>query len=153
MIGIIQRVSEASVRVDDRCISEINHGILLLVGIGRDDGQEDATYLVNKIVHLRIFSDEKGYLNKSLLDIDGEILIVSQFTLLGETRKGRRPSFSNAAPPDKAEPLYRKIIGGFKEFKIPVKEGVFRAIMDVKLTNSGPVTIIINSKDKKSSCE
>jgi D-tyrosyl-tRNA(Tyr) deacylase len=148
MIGVIQRVSEAAVLVDNRCISEIKNGLLVLVGISKDDDQGDIDYLVNKTVHLRIFSDEQGNLNKSLIDVKGELLIVSQFTLLGDTRKGRRPSFSRAAPPDMAEQLYRLIVEKFRDRHINVKEGVFRAMMEVKLINQGPVTLIIDSREK-----
>ncbi len=148
MIGVIQRVSEAAVWVNNRCISEIKNGLLVLVGISRDDDQEDIDYIVNKTVHLRVFSDEQGNLNKSLIDIEGELLIVSQFTLLGDTRRGRRPSFSHAAPPDMAESLYRLIVEKFRDMNINVKEGVFRAMMEVKLINNGPVTLIIDSKEK-----
>jgi D-tyrosyl-tRNA(Tyr) deacylase len=128
MIGVIQRVSNAEVRVRGKWVSGIAGGVLLLVGIAREDGPEDISYLVNKTVHLRIFGDEQGHLNKSLLD---------------------RPSFTDAAKPAQAEALYQRIIEKFKEYDIPVKEGVFRAIMEIKLTNQGPVTIIINTKDKK----
>lgn len=148
MIGVIQRTSNAEVWVRGKRVSKIAGGILLLVGIARDDDLEDVSYLVNKTVHLRIFGDEQGHLNKSLLDVNGGILVVSQFTLLGDVSKGRRPSFTDAAKPAQAETLYQLIIKKFKEYDIPVKEGVFRAIMDVKLTNQGPVTIIINTKDK-----
>ena len=103
---------------------------------------------MNKTVHLRIFSDEKGNLNKSLLDVNGEILVVSQFTLLGDTRKGRRPSFTYAARAEEAEIIYRSLIEKLKAFQITVKEGVYREMMEIKLTNSGPVTLIINSKEK-----
>ena len=149
MIGVIQRVSNAEVWVRGKRVSGIAGGVLLLVGIAREDGPEDVSYLVNKTVHLRIFGDEQGQLNKSLLDVNGGILVVSQFTLLGDTSKGRRPSFTDAAKPVQAKALYQRIIEKFKEYDIPVKEGVFRAIMEIKLTNQGPVTIIINTKDKK----
>jgi D-tyrosyl-tRNA(Tyr) deacylase len=148
MIGVIQRVSEAAVWVNNRCISGIKNGLLVFIGIAKEDDCGDIDYLVNKTVHLRIFSDEQGNLNKSLLDVQGELLVVSQFTLLGDTRKGRRPSFSHAAPPDIAEPLYRLIIDKFRGMHVNVKEGIFRAMMEVKLNNSGPVTLIIDSKEK-----
>ncbi len=148
MTGLIQRVSRAEVWVNEKCISCIKKGILLLVGIATDDGPEDVAYLVNKTVHLRIFSDKKGNLNKSLLDVNGEILVVSQFTLLGDTRKGRRPSFTYAAPTEEAEIIYRSLIEKLKVFQIIVKEGVYGEMMEVKLTNNGPVTLIINSKEK-----
>lgn len=149
MIAVVQRVSEASVKVDDNEISRIGRGILLLLGISKDDTDKDIEYLVRKCANLRIFSDSEGNLNLSLIDIGGEALIVSQFTLLGDTRKGRRPSFSNAMPPDKAKPMYEKFIDSFKRTGIHVKEGIFGAMMQITLTNDGPVTLIINSKDKK----
>ncbi len=149
MIAVVQRVSEASVKVDDNEISRIGRGILLLLGISKDDTDKDIEYLVRKCANLRIFSDPEGNLNLSLIDIGGEALIVSQFTLLGDTRKGRRPSFSNAMPPDKAKPMYEKFIDSFKRTGIHVKEGIFGAMMQITLTNDGPVTLIINSKDKK----
>jgi len=148
LIGVIQRVDEASVWVEGNLISSIRKGILLLLGIARDDADEDMEYIVNKTINLRIFSDENGNLNLSLLDISGELMIVSQFTLLGDTRKGRRPSFTNAMPPDKAEPFYQKVVNRFEEQGIPVKKGVFGAMMKIKLINDGPVTIILNSRDK-----
>ncbi|MGQ9615677.1 MAG: D-aminoacyl-tRNA deacylase [Spirochaetota bacterium] len=149
MIGLIQRVREAEVWVEDQCISNIGEGILLFAGISRDDDLQDAVYLARKIANLRIFSDEKGALNLSLLQRGGEVLVVSQFTLLADTRKGRRPSFTEAAPPSEAETLYKNLIDELRKLGIPVKEGKFQAIMDVKLINHGPVTIIINSKDHK----
>jgi len=149
MVGLIQRVKEAEVWVEGECISRIGEGILLLAGISRDDNMQDAVYLAHKTANLRIFSDKNGAMNLSLLDRGGEVLVVSQFTLLGDTRKGRRPSFTEAAPSAEAEVLYRALIDELKKLGIPVKEGKFQAIMDVKLINQGPVTIIINSKDHK----
>ena len=148
MIGVIQRVISAEILVDGTRVSGVGKGILLLVGISIDDGPEDVAHLVNKTVNLRIFADEQGHLNRSVLDVNGEVLVVSQFTLLGDTRKGRRPSFTEAAKPEEAEPLYRLIIEKFREHSIHVEEGVFRAIMEVKLTNHGPVTLIIDTKEK-----
>jgi len=149
MIGVIQRVSSAEIWAEGRKVSGIREGVVLLVGIATDDGPEDAAHLVQKTVNLRIFTDDQGHLNKSLLDINGQILVVSQFTLLGDTRKGRRPSFTEAAKPEYAEPLYRLIIQKFKEQGIVVQEGVFRALMEVKLINHGPVTLILNTREKK----
>jgi D-tyrosyl-tRNA(Tyr) deacylase len=149
MIALIQRVCSAQVRVDGQTISEIGPGLLLLLGIGHDDDQEDIEYIVRKTVHLRIFSDSQGNLNYSLLDTGGEILIVSQFTLLADTKKGRRPSFSGAAPPQTAEPLYRKTLEAFRRRGTQVSEGLFGAIMEVSLVNDGPVTIIIDSREQK----
>ncbi|MFW6139594.1 MAG: D-aminoacyl-tRNA deacylase [Spirochaetota bacterium] len=148
MIGLIQRVSEAEVWVNNKMVSGINKGLLLLVGISRDDGQEDISYIANKTVNLRVFPDHQGNLNKSLLEVEGQLLVVSQFTLLGDTRKGRRPSFTRAAGSQQAEPVYRKLIKELKNHAAAVKEGEFGALMKVKLVNDGPVTLIINSRDK-----
>jgi D-tyrosyl-tRNA(Tyr) deacylase len=149
MIGILQRVSESEVWVDGEMISRIREGILLLAGIARDDGPEDAEYVARKTAGLRIFADQEGNLNKSVLETGGSVLVVSQFTLLGDTRKGRRPSFSRAAPPERAVDLYRTLVGALEDQGVPVQEGRFRAMMDVKLVNSGPVTVIVDSKQKK----
>ena len=148
MIALIQRVNRAQVEVAGKIVSEIGPGILLLLGIGRNDGPQDIEYIAEKTVHLRIFGDEQGNMNRSLLDTDGAILVVSQFTLLADTRKGRRPSFSNAAQPQVAEPLYRQAIESFRHYGIRVGEGAFGARMQVSLMNDGPVTIIIDSKEK-----
>jgi D-tyrosyl-tRNA(Tyr) deacylase len=149
MIGILQRTANAEVWIDNSRVSHIGKGLLLLAGIASDDTEDDARWLAGKAVNLRMFGDERGNLNLSLLDIGGEILVVSQFTLLGETRKGRRPSFVRAAQPHAAENLYRLLINELKLHGVVVKEGRFGAMMDVKLTNSGPVTLIINSKEKR----
>jgi D-tyrosyl-tRNA(Tyr) deacylase len=149
MTGLIQRVSQAEVWVADKCVSKIGRGILLFVGMAHDDGQSDIQYIARKSVHLRIFGDEQGQLDRSLIDIAGELLVVSQFTLLGDTRKGRRPSFTNAAAPDVAEQLYQQLIEEIRGYGVLVKRGVFRARMDIRLTNEGPVTIIVDTKDKK----
>jgi D-tyrosyl-tRNA(Tyr) deacylase len=146
MIALIQRVSRAQVRVGNDTVSRIGPGILLLVGIGREDGPGDVEYIARKTVNLRIFGDARGHLNRSLLEIDGEVLIVSQFTLLADTKKGRRPSFSGAAPPEIAQTLYRQTIEAFSGAGARVREGSFGAMMQVSLTNDGPVTIIIDSK-------
>ncbi len=148
MIGLIQRVDEASVIVDGKKISKIGIGILLFAGISKDDTEKDIEYLVRKTVNLRIFSDDRGNLNLSLKDIGGEILIVSQFTLLGDTKKGRRPSFSNAMPPEQAKTFYKKLVESFKNTGVPVKEGIFGAMMKIKLVNNGPVTLIIDTSVK-----
>jgi D-tyrosyl-tRNA(Tyr) deacylase len=148
MIALIQRVSRAEVEVDGRVHARIGPGILLLLGIGHGDDQNDIEYIVRKTVHLRIFSDDEGQLNRSLLDTRGDLLVVSQFTLLADTRKGRRPSFSGAAGPEVAEPLYRKVIEVFGGYGLRVAEGSFGALMKVSLMNDGPVTIIIDSREK-----
>jgi D-tyrosyl-tRNA(Tyr) deacylase len=147
MIALIQRVTRAEVEVEGKTRARTGPGILLLLGIGHGDNQDDIEYLIRKTVHLRIFSDDEGNLNRSLLDTSGEILVVSQFTLLADTRKGRRPSFSDAAPPEVAEPLYRKVIEGFGAHGVRVAEGSFGAMMKVSLVNDGPVTIIIDSRE------
>ena len=150
MIALIQRVNSAKVAVKRETVSEIGAGMLLLLGIGIDDTEADLEYIARKTVHLRIYSDEQGNLNHSLMDTGGEILIVSQFTLLADTKKGRRPSFTRAASPDIAESLYRKTCEEFRRYDIRVQEGRFGAIMEVSLVNNGPVTIIIDSKEHTS---
>ena len=120
--------------------------MLVLLGVGHDDTSEDADYLADKIINLRIFEDDAGKMNRSLLDINGEILVVSQFTLLGDCRKGRRPSFVNAAKPEFANTLYEYFVSVLEKKNVPVKTGVFQAMMDVSLVNSGPVTILLESK-------
>ena len=143
---VIQRVLNASVTVDSKIISNINKGLLVLTGVSKDDVFKDADYLIEKILNLRIFEDNKGKMNLSLLDIKGEILIVSQFTLLGDTRKGRRPSFDKAAKPDKAIEIYNYFIEQIKLKGINTSSGIFGAMMDISLVNNGPVTFIIDSK-------
>lgn len=143
---VVQRVTEASVTVDGDVIGQIGQGIMVLVGITHDDTEEDAAYLADKMVNLRIFDDSDGKMNLSLLDTGGEILSVSQFTLYGDTRKGRRPNYMNASKPDKALGLYEKWNDLLREKGIKVETGKFGAMMDVKLTNSGPVTLIMDSK-------
>ncbi|MCY9184690.1 D-aminoacyl-tRNA deacylase [Bacillus halotolerans] len=143
---VVQRVTEASVTVDGDVIGQIGQGIMVLVGITHDDTEEDAAYLADKVVNLRIFDDSDGKMNLSILDTGGEVLSVSQFTLYGDTRKGRRPNYMNAAKPDKALGLYEKWNDLLREKGIKVETGKFGAMMDVKLTNSGPVTLIMDSK-------
>jgi len=143
---VIQRVLNASVTVDSKIISKINKGLLVLTGVSKDDDFKDADYLIEKILNLRIFEDDKGKMNLSLLDIKGEILIVSQFTLLGDTRKGRRPSFDKAAKPDKAIEIYNYFIEQIKLKGHKTSSGIFGAMMDISLINNGPVTFVIDSK-------
>ncbi|PWA10743.1 D-tyrosyl-tRNA(Tyr) deacylase [Pueribacillus theae] len=140
---VLQRAKNASVAVGGNIVGKIDYGVVLLVGITHDDDVEDAAYLADKIVNLRIFEDEEGKMNRSLLDVEGKILSVSQFTLYGDTRKGRRPSFINAAKPDKAEPLYNQFNQLLREKGVVVETGQFGAMMDVHLTNDGPVTLIL----------
>jgi len=146
MRAVVQRVKESSVTVDGRVISRIGPGILVLLGVSETDERADVEFLSEKIVHLRIFEDDNGKMNRSLIDTQGEMLVVSQFTLLGDCRKGRRPSYIHAAAPEKAEPLYEVFVEKIREKGIPVQTGQFRAMMDVSLINNGPVTLILDSK-------
>lgn len=148
MRALIQRVKEARVIVDDETVGEIGNGILLLLGIKKGDTEEDLVYLVGKILNLRIFNDESGKMNLSLLDKEGEMLIVSQFTLYADTSKGRRPSYVDAAGADEAKNLYGLFIDRVRQNGISVETGVFGASMDVELTNRGPVTLIIDTDSR-----
>jgi len=148
MRAVVQRVSEASVTVDGELVSAIGPGLLVLLGVARGDSEQDVRFLAEKTVHLRIFEDDRGRMNRSVLDRRGEILVVSQFTLLGDCRKGRRPSYNNAAPPEEANRLYELFMENVASHGVPVKGGRFRAMMDVRLTNQGPVTILLDS-DKR----
>ena len=145
---VLQRVAHASVTVDEKVIGKIQRGFLLLVGVTHDDAMEDMEYLVRKIVQMRIFEDEDGKLNRSIQDIGGEILSVSQFTLYAETKKGNRPSFSKAAPGDVAIEMFEQFNGLLRETGIPVETGLFGADMKVELLNDGPVTILLDSKNR-----
>lgn len=150
MIAVIQRTSQASVTINDKIHGQIGNGLMILLGIENADSQEDITWLSNKIANLRIFNDEHDVMNKSLLDVSGEILLISQFTLHASTKKGNRPSYLNAAKPDISIPLYENFITTLDKI-IPTKiqTGIFGADMKVALINDGPVTIIIDTKDKK----
>ena len=145
---VLQRVAHASVTVDEKVIGKIQRGFLLLVGVTHDDVIEDMEYLVRKIVQMRIFEDEEGKLNRSIQDIGGEILSVSQFTLYAETKKGNRPSFSKAAPGDVAIEMFEQFNGLLRKTGIPVETGQFGADMKVELLNDGPVTILLDSKTR-----
>ena len=145
---VLQRVSHASVTVEEKVIGKIQRGFLLLVGVTHDDAMEDMEYLVRKIVQMRIFEDEEGKLNRSIQDIGGEILSVSQFTLYADTKKGNRPSFSKAAPWDVALEMFEQFNGLLRESGIPVETGQFGADMKVELLNDGPVTILLDSKTR-----
>ena len=145
---VLQRVSHASVTVDEKVIGKIQRGFLLLVGVTHDDAIEDMEYLVRKIVQMRIFEDEEGKLNRSIQDIGGEILSVSQFTLYADTKKGNRPSFSKAAPGDVALEMFEQFNGLLRDTGIPVETGQFGADMKVELLNDGPVTILLDSKTR-----
>lgn len=148
MKAVIQRVSRARVVVEGHENGAIERGLLVLLGVGRADAREDADYLVDKIVNLRIFEDDAGKMNRSLIDVGGGLLVISQFTLYGNTRKGRRPSFIEAAPPEEADALYRYFLERARAMAIPVGEGVFGAEMAVELVNQGPVTILLDSADR-----
>lgn len=150
MIGVIQRVSQAKVEIEKKKVGEIKNGVLLLLGIEDADGMDDVEWLSRKIINLRIFDDEHGVMNKSLVDTKGDILLVSQFTLHASTRKGNRPSYIKAAKPEIAIPLYQKFIDRLEsDLGKGIETGQFGAMMNVSLTNEGPVTIIIDSKDRK----
>lgn len=148
MRAVLQRVSRAKVSVEGSVTGEIGNGILVLLGVATDDDETDAVYLVDKIVRLRIFDDENGKMNLSLTDVAGELLVVSQFTLYADTRKGRRPSYVDAAPPDKANALYESFVREAEKQVARVATGRFQAMMDVELVNDGPVTIILDSPPK-----
>ena len=145
---VLQRVAHASVTVEEKVIGKIQRGFLLLVGVTHDDAIEDMEYLVRKIVQMRIFEDEEGKLNRSIQDIGGEILSVSQFTLYADTKKGNRPSFSKAAPGDVALKMFEQFNGLLRDTGIPVETGQFGADMKVELLNDGPVTILLDSKTR-----
>jgi len=145
MRAVVQRVKESRVEVEGETVGAIGPGLLVFLGVGGEDSEEDSLYLANKIVHLRIFPDEKGLMNLSLVEIRGSILVVSQFTLWADCRKGRRPSFTSAAPPEKAKALYGSFVNALKEKGIPVQTGRFQEMMEVHLVNSGPVTILMDS--------
>ena len=145
---VLQRVSHASVTVEEKVIGQIQRGFLLLVGVTHDDAMEDMEYLVRKIVQMRIFEDEEGKLNRSIQDVGGEILSVSQFTLYADTKKGNRPSFSKAAPGDVALEMFEQFNSLLRDTGIPVETGQFGADMKVELLNDGPVTILLDSKNR-----
>ena len=146
MRAVIQRVKQSAVAVDDREVARIGSGLLVLLAVNRGDTDNDATYMAEKTAGLRIFEDATGNMNRSLIDVDGEMLVVSQFTLYGDCRKGRRPSFIEAAPPDLAERLYDRFISVVKEKELRVQTGRFGSAMTVSLVNDGPVTLIVESR-------
>jgi D-aminoacyl-tRNA deacylase len=149
MKSVIQRVKKSNVKVDDKVVGSIDTGLLALVAISEKDTEKEIKWTVNKIINLRIFSDSDDKMNLSLLDVAGELLVISNFTLYGSTRKGFRPSFSKSAKPDTAIPLYEKFIQLLKEYPVKVETGVFGAMMDVELVNDGPVTLIIDTEEEK----
>lgn len=144
MRAVIQLVKKAQVTVDDETVGAIGRGLLILLGVSREDSEKDVAYMVEKILHLRIFPDEQGKMNLSVRDINGEILAVSQFTLFGDCRKGRRPSYSHAAPPETADALYRSFVAAMGKH-LRVATGTFQAMMEVELVNDGPVTLLVDS--------
>ena len=146
---VIQRVSEAKVTINGVINGSIKKGFLILLGIEEEDSQEDISWLIKKIISLRVFSDSNGKMNESIRDQNGSILLISQFTLHASTRKGNRPSFIKAAKPEKAIPLYEHFIGDLRKASIPVETGIFGADMKVQLVNDGPVTILIDSKQRE----
>jgi D-tyrosyl-tRNA(Tyr) deacylase len=146
MRAVIQRVSEARVRIGDEVVGQVGPGLLVLLGVAKSDSGEKARWLADKIVSLRIFNDEEGKMNRDVAEIEGAILIVSQFTLYGDCSKGRRPSFIDAAPPEMAIPLYEAFINAIKAHGVPTQTGRFGAMMKVELINDGPVTLIIDTK-------
>jgi D-tyrosyl-tRNA(Tyr) deacylase len=146
MRAVVQRVSEAAVRVGGTVVGAIGPGLMVLLGVGRGDAEKDADELADKVVHLRIFADEEGKMNRSVADAGGAVLVVPQFTLYGDCRKGRRPSYVEAAPPEEADRLFRYFTDRVRGSGLTVAEGVFRADMDVSLVNRGPVTLLLDSR-------
>ena len=148
MRAVLQRVASASVAIDGDVVGEIGRGLLVLAAVGVDDADAEAAWLVDKTVNLRIFPDDDGRFDRSVLDVGGGLLVVSQFTLYADTRKGRRPSFTGAAPPADAEARFDDLVRRFRETGLPVEAGRFQAMMQVSLVNDGPVTIALDSADR-----
>jgi D-aminoacyl-tRNA deacylase len=146
MRAVVQRVSEAAVRVDGAVAAQIGAGLVVLLGVGKGDADSDAEYLAEKVAHLRILDDDAGQMNRSVLDTAGQVLVVSQFTLYGDVRRGRRPGWSDAAPPEEARRLYEQFVAALRAVGVPVETGVFRATMRVALVNEGPVTLLLDSR-------
>ncbi len=146
MRAVVQRVSRAEVKVDGKTTGKIDNGLCVLLGIHREDEHDDVGWMAEKLVNLRIFEDDSGKMNRSLIDVRGSLLVVSQFTLYGDCRKGRRPSFVDAAGPEKAKAFYEKFIEMVRSMGIQTAEGIFQAMMDVELTNQGPVTLVVESR-------
>ena len=148
MRACVQRVSEARVEVDGKIVGSIAVGFVVLLGVEQDDTKKDARYLADKLVGLRVFEDDEGKMNRSLVEANGAMLVVSQFTLLGDCRKGRRPSFIHAAPPELGEALYERFVADVRAHGVHVETGRFRAHMDVALVNDGPVTLLLDSRKR-----
>jgi D-aminoacyl-tRNA deacylase len=146
MRAVLQRVTRACVRVEGRAVGEIGAGLVVLLGVGREDGEGDARYLAEKTAALRVFEDEEGKMNRSVVEAGGALLVVSQFTLYGDARRGRRPSWVESAPPERAEPLYEFFVAEARRLVGRVETGSFRKMMEVELVNDGPVTILLDSK-------
>ena len=147
MIAVIQRCSRGKVTVSEKVVGEFDNGLVILLGVQKGDTEKDANFLVNKISGLRIFSDENDKMSLSIKDVNGSALVISQFTLCGDTKKGRRPSFIKAATPDDGNRLYEYFMSEMKKSGVPIESGEFGAMMDVELVNNGPVTFVLNSKD------
>ena len=145
MRAVVQRVRRASVTVDGQVVGAIGSGLLVLLGVGRDDAEGDAAYVAGKIHDLRLFADAEGRMNRSVAEVGGAVLVVSQFTLFGDCRRGRRPSYGAAAPPDRARALYEALVARLRSAGLPVRTGEFQAMMDVELVNDGPVTVLLDS--------
>ena len=148
MIAVLQRVTTGKVKIGDRIVGDIDNGLVILLGVHQDDKEEDIVFLADKVISLRIFNDNNGKMNISLQDSEGSVLVISQFTLCGDWRKGRRPSFTKAADPDKGKLLYDGFINAVRSRGINVETGEFGAAMDVSLVNSGPVTFVLDSHDR-----
>ena len=148
MIAVLQRVTTGKVKIGDRIVGDIDNGLVILLGVHRDDKEEDIIFLADKVIGLRVFNDNNGKMNISLQDAEGSVLVISQFTLCGDWRKGRRPSFTKAADPDKGKLLYNGFINAVRSRGINVETGEFGAAMNVSLVNSGPVTFVLDSHDR-----
>ena len=146
MRAVLQRVSRASVSVANEVIGRIDHGLLVFLGVAAGDGPADIDYITSKVGEVRVFPDEDGRMNRSILDVDGALLVISQFTLLGDVRKGRRPAFDAAERPDQAEALYEDVVRRLRQLGVPVETGRFRAHMVIDVLNDGPVTILLDSR-------
>ena len=145
MIAVLQRASEGKVTVEDRITGEIDSGLVILLGVAQEDTESDADFLADRIAGFRVFNDDQGKMNRSIRDVNGSALVISQFTLAGDWRKGRRPSFTSAAPPEEGERLYEYFCNQLRKLEVPVKTGEFGAMMKVSLINDGPVTFVMDS--------